>query len=338
MRASPAARAASSALTALAVFLPLGLIFYQSLLDAPFFAPHKRRPRRVRASSSPTRDFWDALKQLARHRRRHGADRRAARRHPRVPDGAHRPARARLDRAAAADPGVRLADGARLRLRRLGRAGRLLLGVGEGAARRRALERLLADRHRHHRRADPRAARLPLLVVGAEEPRLRRRGGGAHGRLVAVPGRPRREPADGHAVAALLRRARLLPRLRDLRPAARARRPGRPPRARDLPLQADQQARHAVVPPDGGGRGVHRRDHVPARDAAALPAEERRQVRHRQGQGRPPAAAAARRLALGRGGDPRRSGCSSPSSCRSRGSCCARSSPTGAKASASPTC
>ena len=43
--------------------------------------------------------------------------------------------------------------------------------------------------------------------------------------LDAVPGRPRRQPADGHAVAAVLGRARLLPRLRDLRPAARARRP-----------------------------------------------------------------------------------------------------------------
>ena len=179
---------------------------------------------------------------------------------------------------------------------------------------------------------------LPLLVVGAEEPRLRRRGSGAHGRLEPVPGRQGREPADGDAVAAVLGRAGLLPRLRDLRPAARARRSGGPPRARDLSLQAHQQARHAVVPPDGRGRGVHRRDDLPARHAAALPAEERRQVRHRQGQGRPAAAAAARRLALGRRGDPR------PLALRDRrraalGDRAARaSSPTGARASTSPTC
>jgi ABC-type spermidine/putrescine transport system permease subunit II len=35
--------------------------------------------------------------------------------------------------------------------------------------------------------------------------------------------------------------------------------PEGPPRPRDLSLQAHQQARHAVVPPDGGGRGVHHR-------------------------------------------------------------------------------
>ena len=50
------------------------------------------------------------------------------------------------------------------------------------ALRRRAVERLFADQHRGHRRPDARAARVPVLVVGAEEPRLRRRGGGAHGR------------------------------------------------------------------------------------------------------------------------------------------------------------
>ena len=88
---SPAARSASSALTALAVFLPLGLIFYQSLLNAPFFAPHKLGLGAFEFIFADA-DFWDALTQLARHRRRHGAHRRAAGRHPRVPDGAHRPA------------------------------------------------------------------------------------------------------------------------------------------------------------------------------------------------------------------------------------------------------
>ena len=72
--------------------------------------------------------------------------------------------------------------------------------------------------------------------------------------------------------------------------------------------------------------------------AAALPAQERRQVHHRQGQGRPAAAAAARRLALGRSGDPRPLAVHRPWSCRSRESPCVRSSPTGAKACAWPTC
>ena len=40
-----------------------------------------------------------------------------------------------------------------------------------------------------------------------------------------VPGRARRQPADGHAVAAVRRRAGVLPRLRDFRAAAGARRP-----------------------------------------------------------------------------------------------------------------
>jgi len=48
-------------LTALAVFLPLGLITYQSLLDAPFFAPHKIG---LNAFDFIFRDsdFWDSLK------------------------------------------------------------------------------------------------------------------------------------------------------------------------------------------------------------------------------------------------------------------------------------
>ena len=103
------------------------------------------------------------------------------------------------------------------------------------------------------------------------------------------------QPAADHAGAAVLRGAGLLPRLRALRPAAGARRSRRPPGAVDLPLQADQQARHAVVPPDGRGGDLHRRGDVSAGAAAALPAAERAQVRDDQGQGRTHARAAARR-------------------------------------------
>ena len=49
------------ALTALAVCLPLGLIFYQSLLDAPFFAPHKIGTGAFSFIFDDS-DFWDALK------------------------------------------------------------------------------------------------------------------------------------------------------------------------------------------------------------------------------------------------------------------------------------
>src|SRR6266568_3843660 len=48
-------------LTALAVFLPLGLIFYQSLLDAPFFMPHKVSLGAFEFIFAES-DFWDALK------------------------------------------------------------------------------------------------------------------------------------------------------------------------------------------------------------------------------------------------------------------------------------
>src|SRR3954470_1232055 len=55
-------RAAVIALTALAVFLPLGLIFYQSALNAPFFMP----PRTVGSGAFEfifaDSDFWDAFK------------------------------------------------------------------------------------------------------------------------------------------------------------------------------------------------------------------------------------------------------------------------------------
>ena len=48
-------------LTALAVFLPLGLIFYQSLLNAPFFMPHKLSLGAFEFIFAEG-DFWDALK------------------------------------------------------------------------------------------------------------------------------------------------------------------------------------------------------------------------------------------------------------------------------------
>ena len=48
-------------LTALAVFLPLGLIFYQSLLNAPFFMPHRLSLGAFEFIFAED-DFWDALK------------------------------------------------------------------------------------------------------------------------------------------------------------------------------------------------------------------------------------------------------------------------------------
>jgi iron(III) transport system permease protein len=54
-------RAAVIGLTALAVGLPLGLILYQSLLDAPFFAPH-RVGLGAFAFIFADSDFWDALR------------------------------------------------------------------------------------------------------------------------------------------------------------------------------------------------------------------------------------------------------------------------------------
>jgi iron(III) transport system permease protein len=54
-------RASVIGVTALAVFLPLGLIFYQSLLDAPFFAPHHFGVGAFGFIFADS-DFWDALK------------------------------------------------------------------------------------------------------------------------------------------------------------------------------------------------------------------------------------------------------------------------------------
>src|SRR5438128_335639 len=55
------ARGSVIGVTALAVFLPLGLIFYQSLLDAPFFMPHKPGIGAFEFIFADG-DFWDALK------------------------------------------------------------------------------------------------------------------------------------------------------------------------------------------------------------------------------------------------------------------------------------
>ncbi len=54
------ARGGVIGLTALAVFLPLGLIFYQSLLNAPFFMPHKLGIGAFEFIFADS-DFWDAL-------------------------------------------------------------------------------------------------------------------------------------------------------------------------------------------------------------------------------------------------------------------------------------
>src|SRR5882672_11369477 len=50
------------ALTGLAVFLPLGLIFYQSLLSAPFFMPAKAIGVGAFEFIFADSDFWDSFK------------------------------------------------------------------------------------------------------------------------------------------------------------------------------------------------------------------------------------------------------------------------------------
>jgi len=59
MRLGPA-RGGVIGLTALAVFLPLGLIFYQSLLNAPFFMPHRMGLGAFKFIFADS-DFWDSL-------------------------------------------------------------------------------------------------------------------------------------------------------------------------------------------------------------------------------------------------------------------------------------
>src|SRR6266850_1700086 len=61
MRAS-LPRVSVIALTALAVFLPLGLIFYQSILNAPFFMPNKTIGVGAFEFIFADSDFWDSFK------------------------------------------------------------------------------------------------------------------------------------------------------------------------------------------------------------------------------------------------------------------------------------
>ena len=84
-----------------------------------------------------------------------------------------------------------------------------------------------------------------------------------------VEGRDRCEPADGSAGDPVRRRAGVLSRLRAVRPAARARRSAGPAGALDLPVQAHQQARRAVLSAHGRGCRDHRRDNAAARVHAA---------------------------------------------------------------------
>ena len=257
----------------------------------------ERRPRRVRVHLRRRR-FLAGVRELAVHRDRHDGDRRAARRAPRIRDGAHRPAGQAMARADDPRAELRVADGAVVRLCRRRRAGRVLQRVGERSLRRRTVGPLLGSSDGGDRGPDARAERLRLRVGCAQEPRVRRRGSGAHSGRVAVSRRDDGEPAVDHAVAAVRCGARVLPRLRAVRPAAGARRPRRPSGAVDVSVQAHEQARHAVVSPDGRGRDVHRRRDVPARPAAAPPAAERPPLRDDQGQGRAAARPAARQVEM----------------------------------------
>jgi len=243
------------------------------------------------------------VREIRRAGLRAGGDLGAAGRHPGVPDGALRPARPPHHRADADDPGVRFADGAGVRLRGVSRPGRLLYDLVQAVVRRRAVERVLVHQHHHHRRAHARAARVSVCVVGAAQPGFRCGGSRAHLGRVAAVGGAQREPADGAAGTAVRRRAGDLPGLRSVRPGAGAGRSGRPPGAGDLPVQADQQAGHAGLSPDGGRGGLPGDGDFPAGAAAALHAALGQPLRHRQGQGHAQPSAAARQVALaGMGG------------------------------------
>jgi len=61
MRTASLPRVGVISVTALAVFLPLGLIFYQSLLNAPFFMPHKLGSGAFEFIFADS-DFWDSFK------------------------------------------------------------------------------------------------------------------------------------------------------------------------------------------------------------------------------------------------------------------------------------
>jgi iron(III) transport system permease protein len=62
VKRAAATRGTVIGLTALAVFLPLGLIFYQSLLNAPFFMPHKGLGAGAFRFIFADSDFWDSFR------------------------------------------------------------------------------------------------------------------------------------------------------------------------------------------------------------------------------------------------------------------------------------
>ncbi len=203
-----------------------------------------------------------------------------------------------MARADDPDSDLRLRGGARLRLRGGARPGRHPVDAGRGRDRLRAVEFVFAAVADRDRRPHPRAARLPLHRGGAARPQQRHRGGGAHQRRRSAAGRGRRQPADGAARHPVRRRAGVLPGLRDLRPAAGARRSAGHPGARHLPLQADQQARRAVLSAHGGGGRHHRGDHGAAHLHAAAIAAAGAALRLGARQGTARRAAQARHLAL----------------------------------------
>ncbi len=86
-------RGLTIAVTAAAVLAPLSLIFYQSFLTAPFFDARKTAGLEAYEFIFADPDFWRAFLEFVRPRRDDGRHRGAARRAPRVRDGAHRPSR-----------------------------------------------------------------------------------------------------------------------------------------------------------------------------------------------------------------------------------------------------
>ena len=151
-----------------------------------------------------------------------------------------------------------------------------------------------------HRRTHARPKCLHLRVVGAEELGLRCRGSSARCRCVTVSRRRHRELAADHAGVVVLGCARIFPRHRTVRPAARLGRSRGASRVVDVPLQAHQQAGNAVLSPDGRSRDLHRGDDVSPRALAAQVAAERAQVRDDQRQGRPHSRAATRQVEVAR--------------------------------------
>ena len=126
------------AVLTVAVLLPLSFIVLQSFLNAPFFDANRTFGIAGYRFIFEDPDFWSALKNSFIIAGGNAVHLDTARRHSRLPDGAHRLARTPLARAAAAHARVRLADGAGIRLRGRGRPGRFLFGVGQAIDRPRA--------------------------------------------------------------------------------------------------------------------------------------------------------------------------------------------------------